>query len=255
MSKSILFDSTLCIGCGACRDACKVRNGLPPGEEKELNYNAVNVVQDYKIDGNVVYTRKFCMHCVDPTCVSVCPVGAFQKTQIGAVIYDKDKCMGCRYCMVACPFQVPRYEWFNAFPVVKKCDMCYDRISNGGVSACVEACPTGASTMGDRDELIKLAHEKMAGESKKMYLYGEKEVGGTQTLILTDISPDKLGFPMNLPKEPLPLLTWNALSKVPTVVLTGGTLLSGIWWITHRRKDVEEFERKMKSNNSNQERK
>ena len=246
MSKSILFDSTLCIGCGACRDACKVRNGLPPGEEKELNYNAVNVVKDYTINGETVYTRKFCMHCNDPSCVSVCPVGAFEKTAIGAVTYNKDKCMGCRYCMIACPFQIPRYEWFNAFPVVKKCDMCYDRISKGGVTACVEACPTGASTFGDRDELIKVAHEKMASSDKKMYLYGEKEAGGTATLILTDIEPAKLGFPSNLPNEPLPMLTWNILSKIPSFVLFGGTLLSGIWWITSRRKEVEEFEKNNK---------
>jgi formate dehydrogenase iron-sulfur subunit len=243
MSKSILFDSTACVGCGECRNACKVRNGLPPGEETELSDKAVNVVKEYKVeDDKTVYVRKFCMHCNEPTCASVCPVAAFEKTSIGPVIYHKEKCMGCRYCMIACPFQVPRYEWHSALPIVRKCDMCYDRITDGKLPACVEACQFEASIFGERDELIQRVKDK------GLNIYGDNIIGGTSVIIAGNVDFGKLGFRMDLPKEPLPMLTWNILSKIPSFVLLGGTLLSGIWWITNRRREVEEFE---KGNSSN----
>jgi formate dehydrogenase iron-sulfur subunit len=241
MSKSILFDSTACVGCGECRSACKLRNGLPPGEETELSDKAVSVIKEYKIENDQsVYIRKFCMHCNEPSCVSVCPVGALEKTSLGPVIYSPDKCMGCRYCMQACPFQVPRYEWHNPFPIIRKCDMCYDRITTGNLPACVEACQFEASLFGERDELL------IKAKDRGLNIYGDTVVGGTSVIIAGNVDFKKLGFRTDLPNQPLPMLTWNILSQIPNFVLLWGTLLTGIGWITERRKEVEEFEKNSK---------
>lgn len=247
MSKAILFDVTMCIGCGACRDACKEKNGFPEGEEEELSSTAYTVVQE-KED---LFVRRMCMHCVEPTCVSVCPVGAFEKTPEGPVTYDADKCIGCRYCMLACPFQVPRYEWDKALPLVRKCDMCGDRVAQGLPAMCAEVCPTGATMFGDRDELIEEAERRIrqSPETYVHHIYGVEEVGGTSVLILSPVPFEELGYRKDLGKNPLPLLTWKALSKIPSVVAVGGVALYGIWWITNRRVEVAEYEKKLKEQN------
>ena len=125
------------------------------------------------------------MHCAEPTCVSVCPVGALQKTSLGPVVYDAEKCMGCRYCLQACPFQVPTYEWNQRLPKMRKCDMCYERQSQGKLTACAEVCPTGATKNGDRDELLAEARQRIADKPGQYYgkIYGVKEVGGTSVLL------------------------------------------------------------------------
>jgi formate dehydrogenase iron-sulfur subunit len=239
-SKAFLFDVTMCILCGACGAADKERNQLPPfdgdiGQER-LSANAflvINKVQDRGV-------RHSCMHCVTPTCASVCPVGALEKTQIGAVIYHKDICMGCRYCMAACPFKIPRYEWDKALPYVRKCDFCYGRIINGQSPACAEVCPTGALTFGNRGDLIQEARKRFKAASPTYvdHIYGESEIGGTSLLIISDIAMEKLGYPGDLAENPLPSLTWAALEKVPNVVFLGGAFLTGLWWITKRREEV-----------------
>ena len=121
--KGLLFDSTLCVGCGECYSACKTQNNLKKTSDDcmkdHLSNETYTVVEDHQ--GNFV--RKLCMHCESPTCVSVCPVGAFQKTELGPVVYDADKCIGCRYCMQACPHSIPRYEWSSLTPRVRKCIM------------------------------------------------------------------------------------------------------------------------------------
>lgn len=248
MSKAVLFDSTLCVGCGACVESCKEKNGLPPGDEKKLCNTAVSVIQEREVDGETLFIKRVCMHCNQPACESVCPVGAIKKEGIGAVVYHKKYCMGCRYCMLACPFQVPTYEWFEMAPYIVKCDMCFEKISRGEVTSCTDACPTGATSFGDRDELIKLAHEKIEEEtSKQLFLYGEKEVGGTSTLFLTDLTPQQLALPNALPKQPVPTYTAEVLHKVPHVIVMGVSGLAGIWWITNRRKAVAEAEKQNKS--------
>lgn len=240
--KAMLIDITLCVGCNACQEACKTTNNLAPGEEKTLSPSAYTALQEF--DG--VYVRRMCQHCVDPTCVSVCPVGAFTKTPEGPVVYDEDKCIGCRYCMQACPFQVPRYEWSSNYPRVQKCVFCHNRVAQGQQTACAEACPTGATKFGDRDDLIREAQERIKAEPAKYVnrIYGQQEVGGTSILYITSVPFENLGFRTNLSMAALPTLTWNALSKVPGVVTVGGSLLYGIWWITNRRTEVKEFERK-----------
>ena len=242
MSKSVLVDTTKCIGCGSCVVACKETNGLPQNADKELSAETFNVVQSHV----GVFVRKFCMHCQDPTCASVCPVGALKKTAAGPVVYDADRCIGCRYCMMACPFSIPKYEWKLALPTVKKCTMCAPRQAQGLPPACVEACPVQASIFGERCEMLAEA-EKRLRENPAGYIrhiYGKDEVGGTSVLYLSAVPFEGLGFPANVPHDPLPMYTYRVLSKIPNVVTAGALLLSGIWWITNRREEVARAEKR-----------
>jgi formate dehydrogenase iron-sulfur subunit len=180
------------------------------------------------------------MHCADPSCVSACPVGAFTKTDVGPVVYDATKCMGCRYCMIACPFNVPRYEWSKPIPVVRKCDGCIERQREGRPTACTEACPAEATVGGTREELLAEARKRIA-ENPGTYhpvIYGEHEVGGTNVFVLSPVPFEQLGMKVGLPSNPMPNLTWAALSKIPKVVVGGAVGLSAIYWITHRREEV-----------------
>jgi formate dehydrogenase iron-sulfur subunit len=242
--KAILVDTTKCIGCGACQLACKTKNGLPEGEEKKLSSTAYTIIEER----NGIFVRRLCMHCEKPTCASVCPVGAIQKTDSGPVVYTAEKCIGCRYCMQACPFQVPRYEWNQTTPRMQKCNLCHDRIVEGQLPACVEACPTGASSFGDRDEILREARRRIRESPDQYvhYIYGEDEIGGTSTLYLSGVPFESVGFKTNIPKAPLPMLTWQALSKIPGVVFSGSVLLYGIWWITNRREEVRKLEQRLK---------
>ena len=237
--KALLIDFTKCIGCQACASACKEANGLPGDEEKELSATAYTVVKEK--DG--LYYRRLCMHCKEPTCASVCPVGAFEKTPEGAVIYHAHKCIGCRYCMQACPFSIPTYEWKKRAPKVQKCIMCYQRLKEGEIPACAEACPTEATIFGDRDQLIQAARERIR-ENPDLYvdhIYGEKEAGGTSVLMLSSVPFKSLGFPANLGDRPLPELTWAALKTVPSIAIFGGAILYGVWWIIDRRMELAEY--------------
>ncbi|MEK6565493.1 MAG: 4Fe-4S dicluster domain-containing protein, partial [Bacteroidota bacterium] len=158
MQYGILIDTTKCVGCYACEQACAERWGFPTDNEvhelSSIKNTAMKTV-------NETYVPRMCMHCQDPTCVSVCPVGAFQKTAEGPVVYDADKCIGCRYCMQACPFDVPRYQWNSLNPKVTKCDMCRDRVLQGQKPACVESCPAEARVFGPLDEIIKEAKKRV----------------------------------------------------------------------------------------------
>jgi len=241
-SKALLIDITKCIGCGACASACKEANGLPGEPEEELSSTAYTVVKQ-KDD---VYYRRLCMHCNNPSCASVCPVGAFEKTPEGAVIYHAHRCIGCRYCMQACPFSVPTYEWEKRAPKVRKCTMCHERQKEGKITACAEACPTEATVFGDRDELIEVARARIK-EDPDLYvnhIYGEKEIGGTSVLIISNVPLETLGFPGNLGDRPLPELTWAALKNVPSIAIFGGALLYGVWWIIDRRMELAEYNKK-----------
>ncbi|MCC6405062.1 MAG: 4Fe-4S dicluster domain-containing protein [Candidatus Yanofskybacteria bacterium] len=236
----LLFDVTACALCGACWLADKERNKLPIPEgdftQDALSDTAFLAMERRQGRG----VRHSCMHCVQPTCASVCPVAALEKTPVGAVVYHQERCIGCRYCVIACPFCVPKYEWSKQLPYVRKCDLCHSRIAAGESPACAAACPTGALLYGERSALLHVAHERIAA-GKGAYLdrvYGEHEVGGTSLLILTDISLEELGYPTNLSSNPMPSLTWEALVNVPRVVLLGGAMLTGLWWLTKRREEV-----------------
>jgi formate dehydrogenase iron-sulfur subunit len=240
MSKALLYDATICIGCKQCEQACAAQNKLPyddgiAAEEKqsEHKYTAVLTRGDH-------FMRRLCMNCEDPACASVCPVAALRKTAAGPVIYDADRCMGCRYCMVACPFGVPKYEWNKVLPKVRKCTMCPDRVAAGQQTACAEICPTGATKFGERDDLIAEAQQRIRENPGKYvnHIYGLKEVGGTSVLLLSSVPFEEFGYRADLSKDPLPILTYRVLSRIPDFVPLGGILLGGIWWITHRREEV-----------------
>jgi formate dehydrogenase iron-sulfur subunit len=237
MSLGLLFDATQCIGCGACAEACKQENNLPPPVESHTTAYTWTTVTPRE----GVFVRSLCMHCLEPTCASVCPVGALQKTAAGPVVYDATRCIGCRYCIMACPFDVPKYQWDRAVPVVGKCIMCADRLARGEPTACAAACPTGATKFGDRDALLTEARKRIRDNPGQYvdHVYGVDEAGGTSVLMLSSVPFERLGLPTNLPHQPLPMLTWQILSKVPDFVALAGACLYGIFWITRRRDEVE----------------
>lgn len=242
--RALLFDATKCIGCGSCSSACREKNSLPETNATELNDKQFTILKTTAAkDGEVNY-RRMCMHCVEPSCASVCPVGALKKTANGPVVYNADICLGCRYCVQACPFGVPKYEWSSRSPRVRKCSFCSDRLAAGKQNACAEACPTGASLAGERDELLREARSRIAAEPAKYVqkIYGEHDAGGTSVLYLSSVPFEKFGLPANLPAEPLPLLTFRVLSKIPPFVGAGSFVLAGLWWLTQRKADVAKYE-------------
>ena len=240
MSAGLLFDSTRCIGCGACSAACKEANALPLPIEKRTTAYTWTVVEE--VGG--VNMRRLCMHCLQPTCVSVCPVGALRKTAEGPVVYDADRCIGCRYCIMACPFGVPKYQWDRRIPIVGKCILCADRVAAGLPTACAAVCPTGATLFGDRDALVDEARARIAAHPDAYvdHVYGVTEAGGTSVLALSSVPFDEIGMKTALPQQPLPLLTWQVLSKIPSFVGVWGVVLFGIHWITKRRDEVSAYE-------------
>lgn len=244
-TRGLLFDIVRCTGCRGCVRACKEIHGFP-GEAKdttELSATAYTAMVDV---GDEEHIRTMCRHCVSPSCASVCPVAALRKTELGPVVYDADRCIGCRYCMVACPFNIPRYEWDKPVPAVRKCDMCIDRQKEGKLPACAEACRYEATVYGTRSELLKIARERIAEDPDMYYdhVYGETELGGTSVLFLAPRPTPELGYKDSLGTAPLPDLTWNVLSKLPGVVVCGGAALMAMWWITKRRDEVMALERR-----------
>ncbi|HSQ25668.1 MAG TPA: 4Fe-4S dicluster domain-containing protein [Anaerolineales bacterium] len=241
----MLIDVTRCTGCNQCVNACSTSNkqGELLIQPQQIGdglsaFRWTTVVQSP--EGRFV--RKFCRHCLEPACVSVCPVGAMQKTSQGPVIYDPQLCMGCRYCMMACPFGIPRYEWDSAAPWVQKCNFCFERLAEGKQPACVEACPYDALQFGEREELIQIAKTRMAENPGKYQpvIYGEHEAGGTSVLYLSDVSLDWLGYQGNPGNTALPTYSWNWLEKVPGVGLTTAGLMTGLFFFLGRRMKFEE---------------
>jgi len=209
----VLVDTTVCIGCRNCEWACKTAHDLPTGplesyqdrsvfeKMRRPDDHALTVVNRYDNpkDPDAPYTVKVqCMHCDHPACVSVCIVGAFSKQEDGAVVWDTDKCIGCRYCMVACPFQVPAFEYRTALkPDIVKCDFCSARRKDGKLPACVEICPVEALTYGPREELVRVARDRTKRYPQRYvnHLFGEYEVGGTGWLYLAGVDFSALQFP------------------------------------------------------------
>lgn len=243
---AILIDTTRCTGCEECVVACKLENNrnekdrLWRGQEAIDSLSSTRFCTILRRPGDH-YVRQQCRHCLDPACVSACLVGAMQKSPEGPVIYDEDLCMGCRYCLVACPYGIPRYEWDSAVPLVRKCTMCYDnRLKQGKVPACVEACPEEAAVFGSRADLLQEAHRRLEAEPGQYVqkVHGEHEVGGTSVLYISDIPLSFLSWQQDLDNRSLPDRTWASLKKVPPVILAMGGLMTGIHWIVGRRMKV-----------------
>lgn len=244
---AILNDTTKCIGCEECVLACKKINGT--GEDKPWRWQ--DKIDDLSASrwttilhrSNDHYIRHQCRHCLEPACASACLVGALSKTPEGAVVYDKDKCMGCRYCMMSCPYGIPRYSWSDTVPYIQKCILCYDNIKSGKITepACISACPTQATIYGERKELLKEAHARIKKHPKTYVnkVFGEDEVGGTSILYLSSINLDFLGLNKVLGEKALPEKTWGALKIVPGLFSGVGIVMGGIWWIIERRMRLQ----------------
>jgi formate dehydrogenase iron-sulfur subunit len=240
----ILVDVTRCTGCNKCIDACAQENKLGPSNHL-IQYSPdglsarrwSSIVQGPK--GGFV--RKFCRHCLEPACVSACPVGAMYRTTEGMVLYDADKCMGCRYCMMACPFGIPRYEWDSAAPFVQKCMLCHQRLEQGQQPACVETCPEEVMIFGERSELLGIAEQRLK-EKPWLYLptvYGATEVGGTAVMYISPVALDFLGYHGAPIEEAMPEFTWEWLGKVPAISIGVAGLMTGLFWIIERRMVAE----------------
>lgn len=284
----ILYDSTLCIGCKSCMVNCKVENSKPGGAlytkgmqeptyeftneriwdaPQDLSGKTVNIIKAFKSgtgqekdspENGFSFLKQHCMHCISPACVSACPVGAFVKDPVsGIVTYIADKCIGCRYCMIACPFKIPRLEWDSAWPQVRKCQLCNHRYKEGKYAACCEFCPTGASIFGKVVDLRKEAQRRLSlkpGAEEEFpirtvnskektvravpryvnHVYGLTEAGGTQYMLLSGVPFALLGFNPNITDANLPDLTWAYIAKIPAVA--AGVIIAGTatWAITSR---------------------
>jgi formate dehydrogenase iron-sulfur subunit len=252
-SKGVLHDITLCIGCRRCEAACNQVNDLPAPDkpftdlsvldkERRTTAKAYTVVNREPGDaGSSVFVKKQCNHCLEPACVSVCFVKALKKTPEGAVTYDASVCVGCRYCMIACPFDIPAYEYNSAFsPRIRKCTLCYPRALEGKEPGCVEACPTEALVFGRRDDLLEIARQRISSYPEKYvnHVYGEQEMGGTSWIYLSGVPFETIGMRMDLGDTPAPALTAGALGAVPMVVGLWPVLLTGIYAMNKRRDKV-----------------
>lgn len=255
----MLYDATRCIGCQACVVACRDVNRLEPelpdgihAYSKDLDGNTANIIKLRRSGEEHSFMKRQCMHCVDPACTAACMIGALQKREHGAVTWDGDKCIGCRYCQIACPFNVPKFEWDETFPRIIKCQLCVTRsgtdepgpVAEGGIPACCDVCPVEAVIYGSYDDLLADAHQRLEDHPERYepHVYGEHEAGGTQVLYLAPAGFDfqSLGLP-DLGDEPVPEKVRNVQHTVykgfaAPVLLYG--LLAAAAWRTQRTEEA-----------------
>jgi Fe-S-cluster-containing dehydrogenase component len=262
----VLVDTTLCIGCRKCEEACNRRNHLPRTAEsfsdrevlrrfRRPSEDAFTVVNQFPGSPSpdqpelpMTFAKVQCMHCLIPSCVSACVVGALTKQPDGAVVYDPTICIGCRYCMVACPFEIPTYQFDTALaPRVRKCEFCTGTTDRGGADpACAAACPTETLVFGNRADLLAIAHQRLE-ERPDRYLqqvYGEHEVGGTGWLYLTGRPVREIGL-LELPERAPALRTeaiQHGLFKYGILPFALYGVLAGIMWFNHRRGETGDDE-------------
>jgi formate dehydrogenase iron-sulfur subunit len=233
----VLYDSTRCAGCQSCESSCAEANGLPvplgtpqAGIVRKTDETRRTVINAYNSAKGEVYIKKQCMHCNEPACTAACLTQAMHKTKEGATIWRGEKCMGCRYCMVSCPFDAPKFEYHSANPRIEKCNMCYNRLTEGKIPACVENCPAEALVFGKRRDLVKEARKRIV-ENPEQYIdhiYGEHEAGGTGFLYLSSVPFNEVGFNTTLQSKSYPELSKGFLYSVPTIFVLWPAILLGI---------------------------
>ncbi|MFO7445853.1 MAG: 4Fe-4S dicluster domain-containing protein [Ignavibacteriaceae bacterium] len=257
----VLVDTTACIGCRNCEWACRKAHDLPAGnidsyEDKSVfkqmrrpDKSALTVINQYENTKQInspINVKTQCMHCDHPACVSACIVGAFSKKENGSVVWDTDKCIGCRYCMVACPFQVPSFEYDKALdPLIQKCDLCFERTKEGLLPACVDICPVEAMTYAPRSELIKIARERIKRYPEKYinHIYGETEVGGTSWLYIAGQDLVKSKAMPKLGTKPAPGVSESIQHGIFAYFVPPASLyalLAGIMWLGKKKKESGE---------------
>lgn len=272
-SYGVLHDTTRCIGCRRCEQACNEVNHLPKPKlpftdlkvcdtTRRTNAYEWTVVNKYDLGGKPVFRKLQCFHCNDPACASACFAKCFTKQPDGSVSYNGSQCVGCRYCMVACPFYSPGYQYDEAYnPLVQKCTFCEPRLKEGKLPGCVEDCPMDALTFGRRSDLIKIARARIAKAPGKYvdYIYGETDAGGTAWMVLSPaeqheapVPPDdaplagdtfkKIGLDTHLGTQPMGELTAGALGSVPMIIGFWPILFGGAYAMTKRREAMHKAE-------------
>jgi Fe-S-cluster-containing dehydrogenase component len=248
---AVLVDTTMCAGCRMCEFACAEANGLPKpsseidfSEERLTSETQLSVINRYETSGGKVFVKRQCMHCLRPACASACLTRAMQKTPEGPVVWREDKCMGCRFCMVSCPFDVPKFEYDSANPRILKCGMCWERLQEGEVPACVKNCPVKAVTFGPRSEMIEEARRRIYEKPDRYvhHIYGEHEAGGTSWLYLASVPFEELGFRSDLGTTPYPDRTREFLYAVPFVLTVVPPFLLALSRASRKEKSAESAE-------------
>jgi len=240
----ILVDTTMCVGCRACEEACAESNGFPEPDlddsvlekERKTSITQYSVINRYEVDDEEIFVKKQCMHCSQPACAAACLTKAMLKKEEGPVIWREDKCMGCRFCMVSCPFDIPKFEYDEWNPKIQKCNMCWERLKEGEQPACVEECPAEAIIFGKRKDLIEEAKQRIYTNPDEYvhHIYGEHEVGGTGYIYLSAVPFDKIGFRTDLGTTPYPEYTQDFLYGVPIVLALWPPLLLALSNATKR---------------------
>ncbi|MDR1776667.1 MAG: 4Fe-4S dicluster domain-containing protein [Desulfovibrio sp.] len=263
-SYGVLHDTTRCIGCRRCEQGCSKVNNLPKPDKphdlsvlnkrRRMTPTTWTVVNKYELNGKPVFRKQQCFHCNDPACASACFAKCFSKQPNGSVTYDGTQCVGCRYCMIACPFYVPSFEYDDAWdPLVVKCTFCEPRLKEGKLPGCVEACPMDALTFGRRSDLIKIARTRIKNTPGKYadYIYGEWDAGGTAWMVLAPAGEGAehaggefaaLGLDTHLGNRPMGELTAGALGAVPMIVAFWPVLFGGAYAMTKRREAMHKAE-------------
>ncbi|MBW2038839.1 MAG: 4Fe-4S dicluster domain-containing protein [Deltaproteobacteria bacterium] len=244
----VLVDTTRCIGCRSCEEACAEAHDLPVPDisdesvfekRRDTSVTQWTVVNRYETKKGEVFVKRQCMHCSQPGCVAACLVKAMKKRKQGPVTWDEN-CMGCRYCMVSCPFDIPKFEYNSWNPRIQKCNLCWERLKQGEQPACVEACPQEALVFGTRRELVEEAKRRIYQRPEKYvhHIYGEYEVGGTEWLYLSAVPFEQIGFRTDLGTIAYPEYSTGFLYAVPIVLILWPMFLMGVSYITKREEEI-----------------